>query len=424
MIASSIMLGFEARTAKTDAMLLLTVVAAMGAMARAYLAERAPAHHGLAGWVVPAFFWTALGAGILLKGPLILLFVALAAATLFAFDRSARWFAALRPLPGLLWLAALVLPWFLAIASRSGASFFMQSVGQDMLAKVVNVQETHGAPPGYYFALFWITFWPGATLAAMAAPAVWAARREKGARFLLAWIVPTWIAFELAITKLPHYVLPLYPAVAILIAGVIDPHLLARNRWLVRGTSWWFIVPVVLGVGSILCLIAFGRQLGLAAWPFAAGAAIFGLWAWQLYDVDGAERSLLRAMVASFLLAVTIYGLALPSLVTAFPSAALAGIVRESGCRQPRVAAAGFHEPSLVFLLGTEVKLADAVEAADFLRQGGCRFALIEARHERIFLRRAEVLGLRYPAPERFDGYNYSNGRAVSIAVYHSEAAR
>ena len=76
MMATSILLGVEARLAKTDAMLLLTVVAAMGAMARVYLGERRPAP-GLAGWALPAIFWTALAAGILIKGPLIVMFVGL-----------------------------------------------------------------------------------------------------------------------------------------------------------------------------------------------------------------------------------------------------------------------------------------------------------------------------------------------------------
>ena len=423
MMATSIMLGFEARTAKTDAVLLLTVIAAMGAMGRAYLGERAPPRPGLAGWKLPAIFWTAIAAGILLKGPLILMVVALTAGTLVALDRSARWLLALRPLPGAIWMIVLVLPWFLAIVARSGGSFFADSIGHDLLGKLASGQEAHGAPPGYYFVLFWITFWPAATLAAMAVPSVWAARREKGARFLLAWIVPSWIVFELVITKLPHYVLPLYPAIAILIAGVVDPHVLARQRWLARGASWWFVLPVLLGVGSIFCLIAFGRQLGLLAWPFVAAAAIFGLWAWRLFDVDGAERSLLRAMVASFLLAVTIYGVVLPSLSTAFPRATLARMVRDAGCDNPQVAAAGYHEPSLVFLAGTATKLVDGADAADFLRPGGCRFALVEARLERAFLRRAEALGLRYPPPQRVDGYNYSSGRAVSIGVYRSEGA-
>ena len=75
MMATSILLGVEARLAKTDAVLLLTAVAAMGAMARVYLAERKAAPSP--GWTLPAIFWTALAAGILIKGPLIVMFVGL-----------------------------------------------------------------------------------------------------------------------------------------------------------------------------------------------------------------------------------------------------------------------------------------------------------------------------------------------------------
>src|SRR5206468_1728388 len=123
----------------------------------------------------PAIFWTAIAAGVLVKGPVILLFVALGAGTLAAIDRSARWLLALRPLPGMLWFGVLVLPWFIAIMSRSGDRFFAESIGQDLAAKLFQGQESHGAPPGLYFALFWVTFWPAAPLAALAAPAVWAA---------------------------------------------------------------------------------------------------------------------------------------------------------------------------------------------------------------------------------------------------------
>ena len=116
----------------------------------------------------------------------------------------------------------LVLPWFVAIVAKSGDSFFAQSIGEDMLAKVTSGQEAHGAPPGFYFLLFWVTFWPGSVLAGLAAPMVWKARREPGARFLLAWLIPSWLVFEAVMTKLPHYVLPLYPAIAILIAGILE----------------------------------------------------------------------------------------------------------------------------------------------------------------------------------------------------------
>jgi 4-amino-4-deoxy-L-arabinose transferase-like glycosyltransferase len=419
MMATCLLLGGEARLAKTDAMLLMTVVAAMGAMVRAYLGER----RASAGWLVPAVFWTALAGGILIKGPLIVMFVGLPALSLTVLDRSFRWLGLLRPVPGVIWLALLVLPWFLAIVSRSGSSFFAESVGHDLIAKVISVQEAHGAPPGYYFALFWVTFWPGATLTVMSVPSIWAARYEKGARFLLAWIVPAWIVLEFVITKLPHYVLPLYPAIAILIAGVVDPHILARERWLTRGTGWWFFFPVILGVGAVVMLVVFGRQLGLIAWPFFAAAMVYGLWAWRLYAADGAERALFRAMLASILLAIGFYAIIVPSFGTAFPSRALARIVRAADCGPPLVATAGYEEPSLVFLIGTGIKMVDGADAAEFLRPGGCRFALVEARHERAFLRRAGAIGLRYAPPQYFEGYNYSIGRAVSIAVYRAEGA-
>ena len=357
MMASAILLGVEARLAKTDAMLLATILAAMGTMARIYLGEHR-IKPGLAGWTLPAVFWTALAAGILIKGPLILLFVGLTIATLLIADRAWRWLLLLRPLQGIVWLAVLVAPWFVTILSRSGDAFVAESVGQDLLPKIFGGQESHGFPPGLYFLLFWVTFWPAATLAGMAAPAVWASRREKGARFLLAWLVPSWIVFELVMTKLPHYVLPLYPAIAILIAGILDSHRLARKNWMMWGAAWWFVVPVVMVIGMIAGLVMFGRQLGVLAWPFAAGALVLGLQAWRLFEADGAERSLLRAIAASILMSIALFGVVLPAYPALFPSVPLSRYMRAVGCENPVAAAAGFHEPSLVYLAGTSTTIA------------------------------------------------------------------
>src|SRR5262245_61490353 len=165
MMASCVLLGVERLIAKTDAILLLTTVAAMGAMARAYLEQQRSQPDGADAWTIPAVFWTALAAGVLLKGPLIVMICVLAALALIAFDRSARWLSVLKPIPGLIWFALLVLPWFFAIIIRAGDAFFAESVGQDLLGKVASSQESHGAPPGFYFVLFCVTFWPGSMLA-------------------------------------------------------------------------------------------------------------------------------------------------------------------------------------------------------------------------------------------------------------------
>ena len=422
MMASSILLGVEARLAKTDAMLLFTSVAAMGAMARIYLVTRRAPEAQL-GWKMPFILWTALAGGVLLKGPLILMFVVLTALTLSIVDRSWRWIGQLRPLTGFAWLIVLVLPWFIAIVVKSGDSFFVQSVGDDMLSKITSGQEAHGAPPGYYLLLFWVTFWPGCVLAGLAAPMIWKARREPGAKFLLAWLVPSWIVFEIVMTKLPHYVLPLYPAIAILISGILEPGSLSKTRWMVRGTVGWFVFPAVIAVGVVAGFIWIGRDPGIIAWPFAAAALVFGLFAWRLYEVDGAERSLLRGMIASVLISVTVYAVMFPLLPALFPSKLIADEVRSSGCQDPQVAATFvYQEPSLVFMLGTGTRFTDGPGAAEFLNTGACHFALIEPRSERSFVQRANAIGLRYSLSQRIEGYNISIGRPVNLAVFRSVA--
>ena len=418
LMCSSVLLGVEARLGKTDAMLLLTVVAAMGAMARAYLSWQRGEDLPHPPWSWPAIFWTALAGGILLKG-IILMFVALTILTLAILDRSVAWLSRLRPVWGLMWMLVLVLPWFVAIYWRAGDAFFADSVGGDMLSKL-SAQESHGAPPGVYLLLFWITFWPGAPLAGMAAPAVWRARREPGAQFLLAWLVPSWIVFEAVLTKLPHYVLPLYPAIAILTVGALERRVLSRS-WLSRGAAWWFAIPAATSIIAVIGAITVTRQPVFLAWPFVAAALIFGLFAWWLYDDGRAERSLLNAVVAAMFLAFAVYGVVLPALTPLFPSAEIARALRNVACTGPKAAAAGFHEPSLVFMTGTSTVLTDGSGAADFLAQGSCRFALVEKSSERSFVQRAEAIGLRYNVTNRIDGYNISQGRAVSISIFRSE---
>jgi 4-amino-4-deoxy-L-arabinose transferase-like glycosyltransferase len=421
MMMASAILGVEARLAKTDAVLLCTIIVAMAVLARVYLAPHRGEPQPGPGQL--AIFWTALAFGILVKGPLILMVVGLAAATLVILDRSARWLLALQPVPGLLWLILLVLPWFIAIYARVGSQFLVGSVGEDMLSKVAGGQESHGAPPGLYLVLFFVTFFPASILAGLAAPAVWAVRREAAARFLLAWLVPSWIVFEAIITKLPHYVLPLYPAIAILTAGAVESRVLSRRPWLERGVMWWFLAPAIVSIIAIVAAIIIEHDLVLLAWPFFAAAVVCGLFSWQLYDQEGAERAFTRAVEGVVAMAIAIYAIVVPSLEPVFPSVALAQVLREAPCPNPLAASAGYEEPSLVFLAGTKTHLTDAAGAADFLLAGSCRFAFVEARQQRAFALRAEAIGLRYGRGPLMEGYDISIGKPVTIAVFETVSA-
>jgi 4-amino-4-deoxy-L-arabinose transferase-like glycosyltransferase len=420
LMATSILLGIEARLAKTDAMLLAACVAAMGALGRLYLTRPDEERKAETPWLLPGIFWTAVAGGILLKGPLILMFIALTIVTLVIIDRKVDWLWRLKPAYGIAWMLLLVSPWFLAITARTGWSFFSESVGGDLMSKVASGQEAHGMPPGYYALLFWVTFFPGSILAGLAAPAIWRVWREPGAKFLLAWTIPAWIVMEIVATKLPHYVLPLYPSLAILIAGVVDSHMLSQRGWLVHGTLWWLLITGIIAVLVIVTPIAVEHQIAFLAWPLAAVAVIFALRAWWLYDEDGAERALLRAGLAAVLLSMAVFGAMIPRLPALFPANQVARYLRSLDC-VPQVAAAGYHEPSLVFLVGTNTHLTDGNGAADFLRAGGCRVAVVESSQERAFALRADAIGLRYGRGRRIEGINISGGRRISLAVFRAE---
>ena len=175
---------------------------------------------------------------------------------------------------------------------------------------------------------------------------------------------------------------------------------------------WWFVVPILLSITAVAGAIVINRDPVLPAWPFFAAAIVCGFLAWQLYDDDGAERALTRATAAMVLISIGIYSMILPTLGPLFPSVALAGVLRESGCTHPVAASAGYDEPSLVFLAGTETRFTDASGAADFLREGDCRFAFIEAHQESAFTQRAEAIGLRYERGPRRQGIQLQQGPA------------
>jgi hypothetical protein len=160
------------------------------------------------------------------------------------------------------------------------------------------------------------------------------------------------------------------------------------------------------------------------AWPFAGVALCFGLLAWWMYDDNHAERSLLNATLAALFMSASFYGIVMPAMKPLFPSQEIARALRNVVCVGPRAAAAGYHEPSLVFTTGTSTLLTDGSGAADFLGQGPCRFALIEAKSERAFAQRADAIGLRYDAMTRIEAYNFSQGRAISVAIYRSEGTQ
>ncbi len=429
MLSGALLTNVEAHIAKTDAILLLCVVITQGAFMGIYRAgregERAPVALAVA-------FWTAMGAGILIKGPMLpfiafTTFAALTIADRRAGLRSDLW-AGLRPVPGLILAAVIVTPWFAAMA-LGDSGFISGALTGDLLPKLLGGQESHGAPPGYYLALAPFTLWPAVLLVPFGLIWAWRNRRDPVPRFCLAWLIPAWLALELIPTKLPHYVLPLYPAAALMAAAAAvkgrDALEAAMGRW--PGRTWlalWCLVGLVLAAVAPVVSVLSGGGVTAMAWAPAPAAAVVV----AIGIIAFVKRSPLLAAAAPAPLMILFMGLifaaALPSMVQLWPSAGVRALVSAhgSGDNLP-VAAAGYHEPSLVFALGTATVLTRSRGAARHIAGKRGSLALIERRQGAKFRAALAALGFRAVPLGTVRGFNTAKGRSVSLILYRAEIA-
>ena len=416
MLAGCVLLGVEARMAKTDAVLLGLIVLAQGALARIWL-ERD--ERGSPGWTAPLVFWLAIGAGILVKGPIGPMVSALTILALALTERRFDWIGRLRPLTGIAMATAVAAPWLVAITLKTGGRFFAESVGHDLAEKIVAGQESKGSPPGTFFLTVWLSFAPFALLAALAAPWVWRHRREPAVMFCLAWLLPSWLVFEGAATKLLHYVLPTFPAIALLTARAAADGFAPRRRWLfiaaaipaglallaLAGATQllpWFLdhrLPVAAVVAAVALSLSFAVGVvmlwqGRAMPGFAALLAGIAVWTGLAFGVvlPGSERLWLSRQVAE---RVTLL----------------------RPCPTSQLASGGYTEPSLVFLLGTRTRLGGGEAAAGQLRADpACGLALVESSAEPVF--RESLGGLAVKPLAMIEGFNYSRGQRQTLTLY------
>jgi 4-amino-4-deoxy-L-arabinose transferase-like glycosyltransferase len=419
--ASALGVVVEAHLAKTDAALLAAVVAAQGALGLVYVAARTGRR---VGWSLPLLFWLAEAIAILLKGPPGSVLALLTAGCLSIADRDIGWIKELRPLAGILIMAVIVAPWLIAVEGATAGHFISDSLAHDLLPKLVGAQESHGAPPGYYLAMVMASFWPGSLFIVPGLIWGWRQRRAPAGRFMLAWLGPAWIFFELVPTKLPHYVLPLYPALALLVGGALAEEFPKR----LAGPAQFFdsAVRMIWGAVTIAlaaALIVLPERLGgtvspaiIAAVPMMLGLALL------LYFRDQRRMraaALVAALAAAFVLPAALA--VAPEFNLLWPSrSAAAALARHPPRSGEAVLAVGYSEPSLVFLLGTATRLVTAAPADDQL--AGAGMALVNDRYGTEFLQSLGRHGLTVRALDRIEGLDYSaGGGELLLTLYRLE---
>ena len=114
------------------------------------------------------------------------------------------------------------MPWAIMVTLATDGAFLDQAFRGDFLLKVKSGQESHGAPVGTYLALVALLMWPASLLLPRAASQLPLLLSHIESRFLLAWALPFWLLIEFVPTKLPHYPLPVIPAVMVLLVCAVD----------------------------------------------------------------------------------------------------------------------------------------------------------------------------------------------------------
>ena len=371
-------------------------------------------------------FWAAFGFAILAKGPAI--FVVIIPVTLaFLWTEPPTGATLLQRFrhiwPGRGWYLALVvgLPWFAAVAYRDWDEFYSQFILLHSVSRVKEPAEGHWGPPGTYLALGLVVLWPWAALVPSVVASAWKNRREDATtRQLLVWLIAPWVLFELIQTKLPHYVLPLMPPMAMLagreIARVTELRSAVLRLDRLARVVW--VVGLLLGNAFTIAMAALLRD-EFAVFGLLALGAVLLLTAVTAVWPRGRPDWKSRCVVVTIGMTAFYQVLGWVAVPQAEPYR-LSRLVAEQANKisraDDRIFAYGFKEPSMFYYLE---RPAGALRP-DLTDWHGRSFILITREPKLAELQ--SVLRLVKSSGRIVEGVNYVRGRRVRIWIGRAEA--
>ena len=227
-------------------------------------------------------FYAVVGIGTLAKGPLSVILTGLVAGTFALVER--RW-GLIRKFsfhPGVIMMIVLASAWYVIAVTRGGEGFFDRQILEENLSRFVG-GSGHSRPVYYYVPYLFAKTLPwGFFLPLLLWDLFRKGFHEGGdALFLKLWLLAMFVFFSVSVGKRPVYLLPLYPAVALLLAA-------------------WFYAPSNPGRGRLAiyrCFGAFAALTGGLLLVITLGA----LWShdpgWFFAPIEGFLRPKDRANV-------------------------------------------------------------------------------------------------------------------------------
>jgi 4-amino-4-deoxy-L-arabinose transferase-like glycosyltransferase len=191
----------------------------------------------------------------LIKGPLALLLLAILVA-FSLWERDVRPWRSPWLYAGLVLGAFLVLPWYALEWQRHGMTFVQAHLGQHVVGRALSTMDANQGPPWFYLAHVAALDHPWLFAFVPTGLWAWKCRQEPLVRLALCWSVGVLGAFSLAATKLPWYVVPAYPALALLIGGALDQLTAAPRTARLLGGAWALLGLLVAVAAPVLAFSA------------------------------------------------------------------------------------------------------------------------------------------------------------------------
>jgi 4-amino-4-deoxy-L-arabinose transferase-like glycosyltransferase len=263
------------------------------------------------------------------------------------WPRRRRWPAS----PGLLALAALALlllggGWFVAIYARMGAEPLVHFFFKENLERFAGEAYDVGRPFWYYPPAYLLAGLPWSLLLA---PALRRVSRGDGSALLAAWTLVALVPLSLSRGKLDYYLLPLYPAIALLVA-----RWLTSVSWDTVDRGWSRGASLVAAAGFAALALLPGRfDTGWLPGPgacrlFVAMAVVAALGSLRVALWPSPRGLCLAFAAGSAAMGLVLAGLFLPAFRAGQPNAALAEDVRRERQFRPTARVVACADPARV----------------------------------------------------------------------------
>jgi 4-amino-4-deoxy-L-arabinose transferase-like glycosyltransferase len=285
----------------------------------------------------------------------------------------------MRPVTAIVVVAAVALPWYILVGLRTDGAWLKQFLTKYNLSPFVTPSLGHRGPFFYHFVVILIGFFPWSVF--LVPTLLQTVRRIReyhtwraGYILLACWAGVFFAFWSVCSTKLPHYVLPAYPALALLTACFLHDWLAAParvHRWWLRSAAGTLVV-----VGAAMLIV-----LPFVAARYAPGEELIGLVGLILVLGGGLclfclrrgrpQPTLVIFAATSVVFVTAIFGFAAVRVDRHQHARPLVAAIRQASPAPPDIAAYRFLQACIVFYAGGPVpELPDAPALRRFLQQG------------------------------------------------------